>query len=57
MSRNNSRILVEQPLNFIHWKHKIFNTSFYNTFLVPNKPDSLANLDHRDKMAFCGVFN
>ena len=44
MSRNNSRILVEQSLNFIHWKHKIFNTSFNCTLLVPNKPESLANL-------------
>jgi hypothetical protein len=41
MSRNNSRILAEQPLNFIHWKSKIFNTSFYDTLLAPNKPDSL----------------
>ena len=52
MSRNNSSILAEQPLNFIHWKPKMFNTSFYDTLLDPNKPDSLANLDHRDKTTF-----
>jgi hypothetical protein len=44
MSSNNSRILAEQPLNFIHWKPKIFNTSFYDALLAPKKPDSLANL-------------
>jgi hypothetical protein len=53
MSRNNSRILAEQPLNFMHGKPTIFNTSFYDTHLAPNKPDSL---DHRDKTTFCGVF-
>jgi hypothetical protein len=41
------------PLNVIHWKPKIFNTSFYDTLLVPNEPDSLG---HHDKTTFCGVF-